>query len=64
MTPTNELRFVERSIYVNAASGDLKYSQNIRILQQKFVGTMQHPTNGRDMLIWEWRDVPLVEEKL
>jgi hypothetical protein len=61
MTPTNELRFVERTIYVNAASGELKYSQYIRILQQKWT----LPTNTSETIgpQFVWRDVPLVEEK-
>jgi hypothetical protein len=62
MTPTNELRFVERTAYVDAASGYLKLSQTIRILQQKWV-TYWSDDMGGSPRESEWRDVPLVEEK-
>ena len=55
MTPTNELRFVEREI---AYSG--KYEQ---VLQQKWVETYYlRDESGNDFRPEEWCDVPLVKE--
>ena len=57
MTPTNELRFVERqqsepiTEYVNRV-------YTIRVLQQKWIN--EHDKFGEG----EWRDVPLVKEEL
>ena len=56
MTPTNELRFVERPIIIN------EYTKTIRVLQQKWEGVIHRPNTGLDMPTWEWRDVPLGKE--
>ena len=50
MTPTNNLRFVEREV----PCGD-GYSQTIRVLQQWWAYEV-------DISIGEWRDVPLEVE--
>lgn len=56
MTPTNELRFVERQV------GDWTQPtpRIIRVLQQKWSG--DHPNWSKP--IEEWRDVPCVKEPL
>lgn len=54
MTPTNELRFVEREIH------EYDWSvKTIRVLQQKWV---DETTLSLYQPIFEWRDVPLVKE--
>lgn len=58
MTPTPELRFVERLVPIDAHTG-----KTVRVLQQKWVGTVHRPNTGMDMPVWEWRDVPLVKEE-
>jgi hypothetical protein len=70
MTPTNELRFVERITYVNAASGELKYEQKVRILQQKWldesrvIGVVQYSDGPMiKKHPHEWRDVPIEKEQ-
>ena len=68
MTPTNELRFVERWV-TNEVTHDTSL---VRILQQKWIDTTQvlavlrYGENG-----WpvnqhphEWRDVPVVKEQV
>jgi hypothetical protein len=57
MTPTNELRFVERLV-----SADVHPNKVIRVLQQKWLRT------DRDVELTrrpkeEWRDVPLVKDE-
>jgi hypothetical protein len=58
MTPTNELRFVEREIKYNepAMGGDYVISgvRVIKVLQQKVIN---------DLNRYEWRDVPVVKEQ-
>lgn len=69
MTPTNELRFVERIHYVNAASGELKYEQKRLILQQKWFDESKNISvsiyeDGRIVKKYphDWRDVPVEKE--
>ena len=60
MTPTNELRFVEREVLGF-------HNQTIRVLQQKWIDPPQM-LQGVDDWMWvggkeEWRDIPCVKEK-
>ena len=55
--PSPQLRFVERVVMNDAAEGDFKYRQTLRILQQKWV-----VMNNWAEAASEWRDVPLVKE--
>ncbi len=56
MTPTNELRFVERQIHSDLVGVK-------RILQQKWVvDPLPNQAHGYDHAI-EWRDVPVVKEQ-
>ena len=60
MTPTNELRWVERTIPVYES--DPAVGKIIHVLQQKWVMSLGsfgewHVTNSG-----EWRDVPVVKE--
>jgi hypothetical protein len=69
MTPTMELRFVERITLINAASGGLKYGQKVRILQQMWA-TPSDMVQTSDVdcdcipATYEWRDVPVEKETL
>jgi len=67
MTPTNELRFVERTIELGPfyltrdEQGNLvNASRTYRVLQQKWAGTDTYSGGRKE----EWRDVPLVKEEL
>lgn len=61
MTPTNELRFVEREERIPpAATGGYTYVKAIRVLQQKWVN---EELLSYDEAWSEWRDVPCVKEK-
>ena len=69
MTPTNKLRFVERTVPMHPfykttdAQGNLvQATQTYRVLQQWWEDNSHdiHWTNGAP---GEWRDVPLEEEK-
>jgi hypothetical protein len=57
MKPTNELRFVRRVI----EQRPLDYPRYANVLQQKWVQRTVFDT-GREAFVFEWRDVPLVEE--
>jgi hypothetical protein len=56
MTPTNELRFVERYL-----SLDNQPVRLLRILQQKWVGEL-HENRAAGKYVDEWRDVPVEKE--
>ena len=61
MTPTPQLRFVEREIprrYPNDPS-----TMVIRVLQQKWEGGMREETEGFFRKETEWRDVECVKEE-
>ena len=62
MTPTNELRFVERLIDYCNPDGTMKYQQKVRILQQKWALPMH--TNASLGPQFVWRDVPCVKEEV
>jgi hypothetical protein len=69
MTPTPELRFVEREVFKNELGHNGIVSQRVvtqRILQQKWVGWKptgnKHPCKETEDVI-EWRDVPVVKEQ-
>jgi hypothetical protein len=57
MTPTNELRFVEREMpgFRNLL---------IRVLQQKWVVEYTYSDERTTHIETEWRDVPLVKEEV
>jgi len=57
MSPTNELRFVERVNSVEVGPLTYRY-ETIRVLQQKWVEADRHEWPAT-----EWRDVPLVKEE-
>lgn len=66
MIPTNELRFVERTVEMhpffkttNARGETITATQTYRVLQQKF-GVFR---DGQMCPPYEWRDVPLVKER-
>lgn len=58
MTPTMQLRFVEREMLVDAGSGK-RYSQTVRVLQQFWEASFYEKSVGVES---EWRDVPLEAE--
>lgn len=64
MTPTNELRFVERMVQVNESgkfiAGYVPLVRPVRVLQQKWQEISADATRAFDI---EWRDVPLVKEE-
>ena len=63
MTPTMELRFVERTEYIKAASGDIHSSRTLRILQQKWTADYEYmDESGNYHTTIEWRDVPVEKE--
>ena len=56
MTPTNKLRFVERTVPINETTG-----QRVRILQQCW--EKKEWSHDIEILVnSEWRDVPVEEE--
>jgi hypothetical protein len=58
MSPSNELRFVERNLQENDV-------RTIRILQQKWYGYSTDPLTGSTIppaTVTEWRDVPVEKE--
>ena len=61
MTPTTELRFVERMVQVNESSkfiaGPVPMVRPVRVLQQKWVNVEVFPP------LVQWRDVPCVKEE-
>ena len=57
MTPTNELRFVEREILDRYGKPVL-----VKILQQKWVEVRDFDVNWSTPPDFEWRDVPCVKE--
>ena len=59
MTPTNELRFIEREIVVYETD-EGKECKTIRILQQKWA--RYHHIETQRVVESEWRDVPCVKE--
>ena len=61
MNPTNELRFVERTITDGLTQDGLVHYKRIRVLQQKWAGAVQ--VDGVIAATYEWRDVPLVKEE-
>ena len=63
MTPTNELRFVERESYVK--NGEVfREPFKLRVLQQKWSQDGMRWNAEKDVWepIEEWRDVPCVKE--
>lgn len=60
MTPTNELRFVERTTSEHDVwhGQHVVRSKTIRVLQQKWVNVEVFPP------LSQWRDVPLVKEEV
>jgi hypothetical protein len=63
MTPTNELRFVEREERIPpAATGGYTYVKTIRVLQQKWAIYQWLHKRGCQIRSEEWRDVPCVKE--
>lgn len=60
MTPTNELRFVERETSISETGEHFMEPFTIRVLQQKWV---DETTLSLYQPIYEWRDVPLVKEQ-
>jgi len=65
MTPTNELRFVERTKTElgNAWQGGPVYiTRTERVLQQWWKNDPYHGSNSALGINGEWRDVPLVKE--
>jgi hypothetical protein len=61
MTPTNELRFVEREVF-----GDDKWERKtIRVLQQKWTNNAPRWDVEKQMIVpdEQWRDVPLEKEE-
>lgn len=63
MTPTNELRFVERDVETTPdGAGGFMFEETIRVLQQKWVGD-EYTLNNKPLIKTEWRDVPLVKEE-
>jgi len=61
MTPTAELRFVEREVFLGHSDTKPEW-ETIRVLQQKWEGDFFDSITGR--LIEQWRDVPLVKEEV
>ena len=62
MTPTPNLRFVEREIFV-PVQGDFAVTyKTVRILQQLWETEDKYVTEGK-YFFSEWRDVPLEEEQ-
>ena len=55
MTPTNKMRFVERS--VPAPEHGPNIARLVRVLQQWFEYDIKYPTKQG-----EWKDVPCVQE--
>jgi len=65
MTPTNELRFVEREVITEYGCQGAHVAKTIRVLQQKWVQTYgSTDESGTFFTAEEWRDVPLVKEAL
>ena len=60
MTPTNELRFVER--IADYRSGELTFEKTVRILQQKWEEVRNFDVNWITPPAYEWRDVEVVKE--
>ncbi len=61
MTPTPELRFVERESLTQYGNDGACVSKTIHVLQQKWTTWKWSEGTGIE-LIEEWRDVPLVKE--
>jgi hypothetical protein len=62
MTPTNDLRFVERP--ATFISGEKDFSRTVRILQQKWIGNHTYfDESGNQQLDIEWRDVRVEKEQ-
>jgi len=62
MTPTPELRFVERTVYTKDIAGsEVARARTIHVLQQKWEGSWEENI-AACKYIEEWRDVPLVKE--
>lgn len=64
MQPTNELRFVERTVwqklkYPNRSAVNVK--STVTVLQQKWV--QHHISHPETEASFEWRDVPNVKEE-
>jgi hypothetical protein len=63
MTPTSQLRFVERDIEIKSDDGFMTFHQTIRILQQWWHGETGDWLSATEFrLHGEWRDVPLEKE--
>lgn len=68
MTPTMELRFVEREIEVPmdwdvVGTPIYKIKKTVRVLQQKWVEDYTYPDERTRHYREEWRDVPLVKDE-
>jgi len=61
MTPTNELRFVERPLEIVGVDPSIK--RNVRVLQQKWALYWSEEMGGGERES-EWLDVPIVKETL
>lgn len=66
MTPTNKLRFVERTVLmhpfyksIDAQGNTVRATQTYRVLQQWWAKT---PHGAYPPDVGEWRDVPLEDE--
>ena len=62
MTPTNELRFVERTITDGLTQDGLLHYKRIRVWQQKWEGE-HHENIAAGKYLEEWRDVEVVKEE-
>jgi len=64
MTPTNELRFVEREVNQQISKvPDQWEKRTLRILQQKWQRWIHHPNGFPTQSDEEWRDVPVCKEE-
>jgi hypothetical protein len=59
LTPTNELRFVERETDDN---GGYSYKEIVQVLQQKWIQNDLEALAEPRCAKYEWRDVPVVKE--
>ena len=76
MTPTKELRFVEREIEIEQKPEPFliaidntgkpiprgNYKTTVRVLQQKWIDKDTYGSPARGFTDYEWRDVPMVKE--
>jgi hypothetical protein len=65
MSPSNELRFVEREAVTPYGNDDAEVRRTVRMLQQKWYGYSTDPLTGSIIpptMVSEWRDVPVEKE--